>query len=67
MSLELYLRGLDASFRDNDGDSMARYLSADAADVPSAGFVHYLKEVCVCGAATAAEVTTTAAADSSSI
>ena len=60
MSLDLYLRALDASFRDQDGPSMARYLGADAGEDPSTGFVAYLKEVCVCvcvcvcGAATAA-------------
>ena len=56
MSLESYLRALDASYRDQDGPSVARYLGADAADIPSSGFVSYLKEVCVCGAATAAFV-----------
>lgn len=48
MSLESYLRALDASYRDQDGPSVARYLGADAADIPSSGFVSYLKEVCVC-------------------
>eukprot|EP00752_Nemacystus_decipiens_P013829 g12278.t1 len=42
MSLESYLRALDASYRDQDGPSMARKLGANAADIPS--FVPYLKE-----------------------
>ena len=48
MSLESYLRAIDGSFRDQDGPSLARYLGADAADIPSSGFVSYLKEVCCC-------------------
>lgn len=46
MSLDQYLRDLDASFRDHDGPSMARYLGADAGEGPPfSGFVAYLKEV----------------------
>lgn len=57
MSLDSYLRALDGSYRDQDGPSMARYLAADAADIPSSGFVFYLNEVgteVYGGAATAA-------------
>eukprot|EP00903_Cladosiphon_okamuranus_P015911 g14696.t1 len=44
MSLDSYLRALDASYRDQDGSSMARYLGADSADIPSSGFISFLKE-----------------------
>ncbi len=47
MSMERYLRALDSAFRNHDGPSMARYLSANAGDIPSAkDFVPYMQQVC---------------------
>lgn len=46
MSLERYLKTLNAAFRNQDGRSMARCFSANAKDVPSGKeFVPYLQEV----------------------
>ncbi|CAN0302920.1 unnamed protein product [Ectocarpus sp. 12 AP-2014] len=44
MSLERYLKTLSTAFRSHDGSSMARLLSASAADSSSSGFVAYLDE-----------------------
>lgn len=46
MSLDRYLRALDTAFRKHDGESMARYLSANAGDIPYAkDFVPYMEQV----------------------
>lgn len=46
MALERYLKTLDSAFRNRDGPSMARFLSANAGDIPfSKDFVPYLHQV----------------------
>lgn len=46
MALDRYLKLLDSAFRNHDGPSMARFLSANAGDIPlSKDFVPSLHQV----------------------